>query len=469
MKKPLLLDGCAGEGGGQLVRLACALAAVTSQPIRIINVRGNRERSPGLKPQHASAIEWLAKVTGAEVEGLHVGSRTLEFRPSVPATALRERKIQIVAGSKGASTLLIFQAVFPYLLYAGNDNKEIELEIQGSTNASFSPSFEYVDQVLLPTLEERFEIVVGRQLVKRAWTVGPLGDGCVRFRFKPLAPGHTLRLVKPWLQQPLNGINLERIDISILVPHAVREPLERGLVARLGAEFPDVDINFVLNEESGHDARLYVLLVAHAKSSHRLTKDDEGGNLRWGRDYLYDRSAKKKKPESLAREMAATVTKRLYEEIRTPNSGGGSTVTAVAAVDEYLQDQLVVFQALAQGRSTYWCREADRWKSDRSPSSTDISTPGGIDDEITPSREEFTSRSPDENENENSRIMRRDKVDQPFGFGSLHTTTARWVASELMPAVQWFNNGTICEGAGVSVPGSEAEEAGRQLSGLSLS
>jgi len=46
-KKPLLLDGCTGEGGGQLVRLACALSAVTLQPIRIINVRGNRERSPG--------------------------------------------------------------------------------------------------------------------------------------------------------------------------------------------------------------------------------------------------------------------------------------------------------------------------------------------------------------------------------------------------------------------------------------
>lgn len=36
------LDGRTGEGGGQLVRIAVALSAVMSQPIRIINVRGNR-------------------------------------------------------------------------------------------------------------------------------------------------------------------------------------------------------------------------------------------------------------------------------------------------------------------------------------------------------------------------------------------------------------------------------------------
>lgn len=40
------LDGCTGEGGGQLVRIACALAAVANQPIRITNVRGNRGDGP---------------------------------------------------------------------------------------------------------------------------------------------------------------------------------------------------------------------------------------------------------------------------------------------------------------------------------------------------------------------------------------------------------------------------------------
>jgi RNA 3'-terminal phosphate cyclase (ATP) len=383
----------------------------------------NELSNKGLKSQHASAIEWLAKVTKADVDGLAVGSRTLEFRPTVPPTGLKDRKIQIVAGSQGASTLLIFQAVFPYLLYAGGNEEEgeehIELEIQGSTNASFSPSYEYIDQVLLSTLQERFGIVVERKLVTRAWTVGPLGNGCVRFKFRPLPPEQTLQLVKPWSGKTELDRKIKRIDVSMLVPYAVRQPLERELSGLLVREFPEeeFEINFVLYEESGHDARLYVLTVAHSESG-----------LRWGRDYLYHRSTKKKKPETLAREMAETVTKRLSHEV----------LASAAAVDEYLQDQLVVFQALAKGRSAYWSQESERWQdAELSPPSA-----GGIDIESRQDRQESPGTGA---------RMRQDKAGKPLGFGSMHTTTARWVVSELMPTVKWFNNGTICEGAGISV------------------
>lgn len=261
----------------------------------------------GLKSQHVSAIEWLAKATQAEVSGLVVGSRTLEFRPVVPPTAVKDRKIVITAESRGASTLLILQAVFPYLLFSGNDNGDpIELEIHGSTNPSFSPSYEYLDQVLLPTLEERFGIVVERQLKQRAWTVGPLGQGAIWLKFQPLSPGQTLKLVKPWddKSQPGDLNKMKQIDVSILVPHAMREPVENAMVEYLGAAFPEAEINFIVNEDSGHDARMYVLAVAHSESG-----------LRWGRDFLYDRSAKKKQVTTIAKEIAKTVTKRLFEQV----------------------------------------------------------------------------------------------------------------------------------------------------------
>lgn len=46
----LEIDGRTGEGGGQLVRIACAIASVITQPIRITNVRGNRERGGSYFP-----------------------------------------------------------------------------------------------------------------------------------------------------------------------------------------------------------------------------------------------------------------------------------------------------------------------------------------------------------------------------------------------------------------------------------
>jgi RNA 3'-terminal phosphate cyclase (ATP) len=41
---------------------------------------------------------------------------------------------------------------------------------------------------------------------------------------------------------------------------------------------------------------------------------------------------------------------------------------------------------------------------------------------------------------------RVDRTDEPFGDGSSHATTARWVTSQLMPHAKWIDNGRICEG-----------------------
>lgn len=46
--KPVIeLDGRSGEGGGQVVRIAICLSALTGTPIRIHHVRGNRPGGRG--------------------------------------------------------------------------------------------------------------------------------------------------------------------------------------------------------------------------------------------------------------------------------------------------------------------------------------------------------------------------------------------------------------------------------------
>ena len=41
-----------------------------------------------------------------------------------------------------------------------------------------------------------------------------------------------------------------------------------------------------------------------------------------------------------------------------------------------------------------------------------------------------------------------DRTDEPFGNGSLHTRSAKWVVSQLLPQVKWLDKGRVCEGVG---------------------
>jgi RNA 3'-terminal phosphate cyclase (ATP) len=64
----LTLDGSHGEGGGQILRTALSLSAITTRPLRLVNIRASR-RNPGMMPQHIAAVRAAATVSGATVSG----------------------------------------------------------------------------------------------------------------------------------------------------------------------------------------------------------------------------------------------------------------------------------------------------------------------------------------------------------------------------------------------------------------
>ncbi|KAK1758740.1 RNA 3'-terminal phosphate cyclase-domain-containing protein [Echria macrotheca] len=442
--KVIELDGRTGEGGGQLVRIACALASVVGQPIKINHVRGNREgpRGGGLKAQHVSALTWLAKATDAETSGIAVGSQTVEFRPREgPATSRlldwsKERaNVKIAADSAAASTLLIFQAVFPFLLYAGNEKGEsITIEISGGTNVSYSLSFEYLDQVLMPMLETFFGIRVDRTLHSRGWSQGKLQRGTVTFTIYPLKLGEPLK-PRPLTFTP-DDREIETIDMTIIAPTDMHEPLRDALLQDLSDLFPGVELNVHILEDSESDSRVYVLLVAHS-----------AGGLRFGRDILSSvpkaaptksssRSNNKNNKSganasvSTAEKLARKVSKELFNDC-----------TAGGIVDEYLQDQLVIFQALAEGQSWFPRTGSAGQDVNTNGSSLTIGTKKSLDDAIA----DLNLGSSDD---QTSSSLRREQTTEPFGEGSTHAQTARWVVSLLLPGVKWFNEGKGCEGVG---------------------
>ena len=77
------IDGSYGEGGGQIVRYAAALATHTQTPIHIINIRANRP-NPGLRPQHYAALSFLKELSTADTEEIAVGSEEVIFIPNKP-------------------------------------------------------------------------------------------------------------------------------------------------------------------------------------------------------------------------------------------------------------------------------------------------------------------------------------------------------------------------------------------------
>lgn len=135
------IDGA--RGGGQVVRTAAGLAAVTGRPVRVEAVRGDRP-TPGLKPQHVAAVEAVAAACDADLEGAEEDSEALIVRPG----RVRGGEFAVDVGTAG-SLPLVFDAVLP-LAVALPDS--LELTATGGTDVAWSPPVEYLRRVKLPLL-----------------------------------------------------------------------------------------------------------------------------------------------------------------------------------------------------------------------------------------------------------------------------------------------------------------------------
>jgi len=146
MKETISIDGSYGEGGGQILRTACALSVITAKPVRIFNIRANRP-NPGLRTQHIKVIESLAHISCGRYEGVKLGSKEVWF---FPGEGIRDKvKVKIeTAGSAG----LVLESL---LIAAMRCRKRISLEIDGgATFGAFAPPLPYIQYVILPILRK---------------------------------------------------------------------------------------------------------------------------------------------------------------------------------------------------------------------------------------------------------------------------------------------------------------------------
>lgn len=122
------VDG--SDAGGQLVRSALSLAALSGDPVRIDGVRGGRPE-PGLNAQHLAAVDAVASVTDADVEGAKRGSEQLRFDPG----PLGGGRLAVDVGTAGSVTLV----ADAFLPLAAELDEPLHASIGGGTDVKWSP------------------------------------------------------------------------------------------------------------------------------------------------------------------------------------------------------------------------------------------------------------------------------------------------------------------------------------------
>ncbi|MDG6981699.1 MAG: RNA 3'-terminal phosphate cyclase [Nitrososphaerota archaeon] len=134
------IDGSQGEGGGQILRIAVAFAAIKRVPVRVVKIREGRE-VPGLKRQHLSALRILSSVFGGRLEGDEEGSMKVTFVPG----GQNVTSLSVDMGT-AASITLVLQAVIPAVALSGS---ELRVGLTGGTDVPWSPTFDYFSRVAL--------------------------------------------------------------------------------------------------------------------------------------------------------------------------------------------------------------------------------------------------------------------------------------------------------------------------------
>ena len=302
----IVLDGSAGEGGGQILRTALGLAVALGRPFRLEGIRAGRPK-PGLRLQHLACVEAAGRVGGARVEGAHLGSSRLLFEPSGVFPGVYEFSI----GSAG-SAVLVLHTLLPALLTASTASRII---VEGGTHNPLAPSFDHCAEVLLPILRR----------------MGPgLDFTLVRHGFHPAGKGRLELDIRPTSQ--LRSFQLETRGER-------RSRWARARVARLPTSIAERELA-VIRRQLGWPASAFELIEV-LDSAGPGNVVEIGAEHEHGSELIVEFGERGRPAERVAEAAVAA--------FRDWDAGG-------APVGHHLADQLLIPMALAGGGS-FVCRD----------------------------------------------------------------------------------------------------------------
>jgi RNA 3'-terminal phosphate cyclase (ATP) len=308
----VILDGAHGEGGGQILRTALSLSAISGRPFRIDRIRALR-RKPGLAAQHLTAVHSAAALCAAQLSGGTLGSTSLAFVPTMPVAAgdyVFDVGLAREGGSAGA-VMLVLQTVLLPLARAAAASRVL---LRGGTHMAWSPPFDYVRDVWLPMLA-RLGVCASVNL--RSWGWYPVGKGEVITEIEP------------------RPADLKAVEID--APGPLLRVRGRAVAANLPAHIPQrmAERARTLLAEIGAETEIEPLQVRAACAGAGIFLTAEYANLNCGFNAL---GAPGKPSEQVAEEGATALLKH--------HASG-------AALDRHLGDQILLPLCLAGGPSHF--------------------------------------------------------------------------------------------------------------------
>jgi RNA 3'-terminal phosphate cyclase (ATP) len=168
----IIIDGSLMEGGGQMLRTALALSALTGRPFQAVNIRRNRPR-PGLKAQHICGIQALDQLSGVRTSCARPGAEALAFFPG----KITPQPLCLDIGTAGSISLLLQCLLIPCMFA----DDAILLQITGGTDVRWSMPMDYVSHIVLP----HFEALADIELKVLCRGFYPRGQGKVEIKIQP--------------------------------------------------------------------------------------------------------------------------------------------------------------------------------------------------------------------------------------------------------------------------------------------
>lgn len=312
------IDGSTLEGGGQIVRTAVALSAISKKPCRIFNIRKGRKKA-GLMHQHLLGIQALSQLCNGELEGDYLGSTEIKFYPG------SDYKDQILINIPTAGSIvlalqtLIPPALFVSLIESEKTSEPIKISFNGgATDTFFSPSIDYFQYVFLKVLE-KIKVKIEINILRRGYY--PEGGAKVEVKIYP-SELKNLNLTKRGNLRKILAISGAS---EFLKPKKVAERQLAGVREVLGK------LKLPLEEKTGYDQTKcpgsQICLIAEFENT-TIGSDNLG---RLG-----------KRAEDVGKEAALELLREAKSE---------------ACLDKRLADQILPYVALASGKSQFTVSE----------------------------------------------------------------------------------------------------------------